>query len=529
MELRSREVRHSASPAHKYYVAVCPVTGAVIVSDGATRRLYRVPPAPPPAAGGGGGWGTPEVLAGTGEQCLPMDPGRCGDGGAGTAASLTQPRGVAVDERGLVYFVDGSSVRRVDQNGAISTVLGSTGLAAASARPLSCGDSMDAAQVRLEWPTDLAVSPLDNSLLVLDTGVVLQVWDGRRARVVAGRPPHCTAPGGVEAPPASAPLESPVALAVSPDGALHVAETDGRRLHRVRRVAAPRQGAEPGDGGSGAVTVAGGVAPCDCGADSGAGGGGGGAGSSSSPCECFGGDGGSARDARLHSPTALAFCPDGSLYIADLGNVRVRVVREPGPMRESTSSTSSSTSSTSSSTSSTSSSSSTSSGRLLVPLPAEQELLVFSAAGRHLSTRSLVTGATLLSFSYGGGEGGDEGGGGGRAAVVRHLVDSPQQQPSPHVTPPRLSPPPPPTSDADGNVLRVERGGGSSPAVGAEGGGPPPPAVSGGEAVRLVAPGGLATELAVSPGDGALLGLVSQGRWLARLAYHPAGGTGGGT
>lgn len=30
-------------------------------------------------------------------------------------------------------------------------------------------------QVRLEWPTDLAVNPLDNSLYILDNNIVLQV------------------------------------------------------------------------------------------------------------------------------------------------------------------------------------------------------------------------------------------------------------------------------------------------------------------------------------------------------------------
>lgn len=31
------------------------------------------------------------------------------------------------------------------------------------------------AQVRLEWPTDLAINPLDNSLYILDNNIVLQV------------------------------------------------------------------------------------------------------------------------------------------------------------------------------------------------------------------------------------------------------------------------------------------------------------------------------------------------------------------
>ena len=35
-------------------------------------------------------------------------------------------------------------------------------------------------QVRLEWPTDLAINPMDNSLYVLDNNVVLQITENRQ-------------------------------------------------------------------------------------------------------------------------------------------------------------------------------------------------------------------------------------------------------------------------------------------------------------------------------------------------------------
>lgn len=34
-----------------------------------------------------------EVVAGTGDQCLPFDESRCGDGGKAVEATLTNPRG----------------------------------------------------------------------------------------------------------------------------------------------------------------------------------------------------------------------------------------------------------------------------------------------------------------------------------------------------------------------------------------------------------------------------------------------------
>ena len=51
-----------------------------------------------------------------------------------------------MDKSGLIYFVDGTMIRRIDQNGVISTLLGSNDLS--SARPLSCDSVMDISQVR---------------------------------------------------------------------------------------------------------------------------------------------------------------------------------------------------------------------------------------------------------------------------------------------------------------------------------------------------------------------------------------------
>lgn len=44
-----------------------------------------------------------------------------------------------------MYFVDATMIRKVDQNGIISTLLGANDLTAV--RPLSCDSSMDVSQV----------------------------------------------------------------------------------------------------------------------------------------------------------------------------------------------------------------------------------------------------------------------------------------------------------------------------------------------------------------------------------------------
>lgn len=55
--------------------------------------------------------------------------------------------GIAIDKNGLIYFVDGTMIRKVDQNGIISTLLGSNDLT--SARPLTCDTSMHISQVHI--------------------------------------------------------------------------------------------------------------------------------------------------------------------------------------------------------------------------------------------------------------------------------------------------------------------------------------------------------------------------------------------
>lgn len=71
--------------------------------------------------------------------------------------------GITVDKFGLIYFVDGTMIRRIDQNGIISTVLGSNDLT--SARPLSCDSVMDISQVR--QPFCLVVCQIESCAFTL--------------------------------------------------------------------------------------------------------------------------------------------------------------------------------------------------------------------------------------------------------------------------------------------------------------------------------------------------------------------------
>lgn len=351
LELRNRDTRHSTSPAHKYYLTVDPSSESVYLSDTNTRKVYRVKSLNDVKEL----TKNFEVVAGTGDQCLPFDQSHCGDGEKANEASLNSPRGITVDARGFIYFVDGTMIRKIDDRGIISTVIGLNGLT--STQPLSCDSGMDISRVRLEWPTDLAVNPMDNSLYVLDNNIVLQISDNNQVRIIAGRPIHCQVPGIdyflVSKVAIHSTLESARAIAVSHSGTLYIAETDERKINRIQQVTTNGE----------MSTLVGAPTDCDCKIDP--------------NCDCFSGDGGFAKDARLKAPSSLAVSPDGTLYIADLGNIRIRAVTRNKPHLNSM-------------------------NMYEVASPADQELYQFSTNGTHLHTLNLITRDYVYNFTYNG-------------------------------------------------------------------------------------------------------------------------------
>ncbi|XP_075053480.1 teneurin-3 isoform X11 [Mixophyes fleayi] len=348
LELRNKDFRHSSNLAHRYYLATDPVTGDLYVSDANTRKIYR----PKSLMGAKDLIKNAEVIAGTGEQCTPFDEARCGEGGKAVEATLTTPKGIAVDKNGLIYFVDGKVIRRVDQNGIISTLLGSNDLT--SARPLTCDTSMHISEVRLEWPTDLAINPMDNSIYVLDNNVVLQITENRQVRIAAGRPMYCQVPGveySVGKYAVQAILESATAISVSYNGVLYITETDEKKVNRIRQVTT-----------DGEISLVAGIpSECDCKNDA--------------NCDCYQNGDGYAKDAKLSAPSSLAASPDGTLYIADLGNIRIRAVSTNKPVINSM-------------------------NYYEVASPTDQELYIFDVNGTHQYTMSLITGDYLYNFSY---------------------------------------------------------------------------------------------------------------------------------
>jgi RHS repeat-associated protein len=206
-----------------------------------------------------------------------------GDGGPASAASVSDPHGIAVGADGSLYIADSANhrIRRVDADRIITTVAGN-GPAGYS------GDGGLATAAQLNYPIDIALGP-DGSLYIADSGNsrIRKVTPDGIITTVAG-----IGPGGFSAdgrPATEVHLNRPYGLAVGPDSSLYIAEFYGNRVRRV--------------GPDGMITTV---------AGTGASG--------------FSGDGGPATAARLNIPIGLAVGRDGSLYIADHSNNRIRRV-----------------------------------------------------------------------------------------------------------------------------------------------------------------------------------------------------------
>lgn len=202
-----------------------------------------------------------------------------GDGGAANLAALYSPEGLALDGQGNLYIADTGHgrVRKIDAAGRIATVAGNgENTAPESGRA--------ALEVGLR-PTGVAVDGAGN-LYVTASGLVHEVDAAGLISRVAG--------GGVGdgLPGPSAEL-APEGVAFGPDGALYIADPGHDRIRRLDR--------------NGVIaTVAG------------------------NGLRGFSGDGGPAPLAQLNQPHDVAVGRDGGLYIADHENNRLRRVDASG-------------------------------------------------------------------------------------------------------------------------------------------------------------------------------------------------------
>ena len=264
--------------------------------------------------------GTITTVAGTGEE------GRGGDGGQAVQARLDKPRGIAVDSAGDLYIADSDNhrVRRVDSSGTITTIAG-TGERGYS------GDGGPATAATLAEPYAVAVDAVGNIYIAdSDNASVRKVGlDGTISTVAGGSP---------QARPEAGPgIGFPRALAIGPSRELFIADYYLDSILRLDGTGAVttfvgqgrpdlyRPGAAAVDS-HGNVFVAdrarnrilrvdpAGVATTVAGT--------GALGDS--------GDGGPATDAEFSFPSDVALGDDGTIYIADTYNNRIRRVDSGG-------------------------------------------------------------------------------------------------------------------------------------------------------------------------------------------------------
>jgi RHS repeat-associated protein len=346
--------------------------GSLYIADYYNHRVRRV-----------GLDGIITTVAGNGNQ------GYSGDGGPATQAELALPYGLDVARDGSLYIADQKNhrIRRVGLDGIITTVAGN-GTAGFD------GDGGPATQAKLYEPVGIVLSP-DGSLYIADhtnqrirrvgpDGIITTVagtgsysygGDGGLATLASFRYPYSAVlqpngsfyigdhynhrvrrvgPDGIITTVAGtgnqgysgdgglatqAMLNSPGAVGLSPDGSLYIPDSWN---HRVRRV-----------GPDGIITTV--------------------AGNGSAG---YGGDNGPATQAQLYYPSTTVIGPDGSLYISDPYNHRIRRLAPPPA--------------------------GTSYGDVLIPSDDGQQLYVFDPAGRHLRTLHALTGAVLYRFTYDG-------------------------------------------------------------------------------------------------------------------------------
>ncbi|XP_043066038.2 teneurin-a isoform X3 [Drosophila bipectinata] len=220
--------------SYQYYLAVSPADGHLYISDPERHqilRLLRLEKVKDPSINS-------DPVVGSGQRCIPGDEGNCGDGGPALLARLSHPKGLAIAADRTMYIADGTNIRAVDPKGVIHTLIGHHGHHNHWS-PAPCSGTLMANQAQLQWPTGLALSPLDGSLHFIDDRLVLRLTSDMKIRVVAGTPLHCSnggQDGRVNKTGTDNVLGTVLAMAFSPFGDLYIADSDSRRINSIRVV-----------------------------------------------------------------------------------------------------------------------------------------------------------------------------------------------------------------------------------------------------------------------------------------------------
>ncbi|MGH8974603.1 MAG: NHL repeat-containing protein, partial [Acidimicrobiia bacterium] len=268
--------RHHQNPAR------VRVAGAALAV-----ALLALAPVASRAVTGSSGPGTITSVAGT--DVGSRQYGFSGDGGPASSAQLYHPRAVAFDRAGNAYVADtlNQRIRRIDTSGTITTMAGN-GIEGYG------GDGGPALQAAFNQPHGVAVDAAGN-VYIADSGNhrIRRVDRQGVITTVAGNGiPDAT---GDDGQARSATVKDPKTLATDAGGrALYIADTGNNRIRRI-------------DLASGVITTVAGMTKAG-----------------------YEGDGGQAGRALLNSPRGLWVTGDGTIYIADTDNHRIRRVDTDG-------------------------------------------------------------------------------------------------------------------------------------------------------------------------------------------------------
>jgi DNA-binding beta-propeller fold protein YncE len=221
------------------------------------------------------------TCAGSGEAAY------AGDGGPAIRARLNEPYGIAIDKAANVYIADRHNhcVRRVDGVSGVITTFAGNGAAGFG------GDGGPASRAGMVEPNGLALDPAQRRLFIADVA-------DHRVRVVdlsAGTISTFAGTGeaqhsGDGGPATAAGIHGARAVKVAADGNVYILERQGSTLRAVD----PRTGIIATVAGTGA--------------------------------RGYSGDGGTARDAVFDAPKEFALEPGGDILIVDTENHAIRCI-----------------------------------------------------------------------------------------------------------------------------------------------------------------------------------------------------------
>lgn len=246
----------------------------VLIADGWNSRIRKV-----------GSDGVIRSVAGTGEW------GFLGEGTKAKDARVWFPEDVSALPDGSLLLADGLNgrIRRINSDGTIQTVAG-------DGRNRDAGDGGPAREASFRFAESVA-SDASGNIYVADRSAhrVRKISpDGIISAFAGSGTAGFSGDGGLAV---EARLNSPEGITVAADGSVFIADADNNRIRKVDAFGTISTIAGSGSGG------------WEYG---------------------FAGDGGPATSAKLNRPSDVAVHPDGSLYIADSRNDRVRKVNADG-------------------------------------------------------------------------------------------------------------------------------------------------------------------------------------------------------